>query len=179
MSRVMLAVMGCVFVLAGCGKKGAVATAPAPTKATASNEAQEFYDAVTTVLRRHEEAYLQLAKGFEAPTSGSMDLATLTKNQEDFAKSVSKSRADLKAISVPNVKGAEELYAASDRFFQAEDSTIKVGSQIVNGLQNLATFDAAQLGENLQRMKKDRERIERDLKSAHASFAKSHRLNPN
>src|SRR5207249_4002358 len=125
MSRMMLVLIGCLLVVAGCGKKAAVSKAPAPGNAPTVNEAAQFDDALSCIQQRQDEAYAALIKGIGWKGTPNLDAASIQKSLDDFGQAARKSLGDLKEVKVPELKGAPELYAASERYYRGEESVAK------------------------------------------------------
>jgi predicted small lipoprotein YifL len=180
--RSLLALVLGLSLLSGCGKKGGT-QAPAPAKGApqVNSEAAQFYDAMLAIQKQCGDAHLALMKELDAPSTGRVPgPGDLGRAQDSYAKVLQKARADLKKTTVPNLKGAQELYDATERFVQAEESTLKITEPIMRGLEDMVagkgTFNPAELGDRLTRIREEYKKIEADLARAQESFAKANRL---
>ncbi len=179
--RSLLALVLGLSLLSGCGKKATQSPAPAKGAPQVNNEAAQFYDAMMAIQKQYEDAYLAFMKELNAPSTGRLPgPGEISTAQDNYAKALTKARADLKKVTVPNAKGAQELYDATERFLQAEESTLKLSDQIARGLEGAlsgkGTFDPAELGDRLGRVQEEHKKIRADLVRAQESFAKANRL---
>jgi hypothetical protein len=180
MKRAIVTSLVVFFVVAGCGKKGGTAakTAPGNAPAAASNrEAGEFYDKLAAIRRQPELAFAEMSKKIGLGGVPTGEAANPDALLGQYAKTLQKARADLKAVPAPELALAPELRQAYDRALQAEEATLAAWGQITKSIPAIGTtVDPNELVLNLTRVSKEHERITAELVKAKQDFAKKHRL---
>src|SRR5262249_56965876 len=122
-------------------------------------------EALAAIQTQYKDARDNFVKSLNVSATGQLaTLDTLQALQDKHAKALAKARADLKKVAVPNLKGAQQLYEANERYLQAEESSLKMFEKLMRAFHDMVakpgTVDVAELGDNLSRAQKEYAKID-------------------
>jgi hypothetical protein len=173
-----------LVILTGCGQKAPDAgKAPVKTSPPASlpSEAAQFYEAVTAVHQRLLNANREFTTRVNSYMMGqNKDFAGLKAAQAEFAKSVEAAKAELKAMKLPDLKGAQQLHQAQARYVEGEEAPLRMQTKLVEMLDNALNkgeaFNPVELGKTFTAIEEARQKVRDELDAAVEAFIKEHNL---
>lgn len=176
MRGVALAALVAFLLVAGCGKS----SKPAPAPAAAPTDASTFFKAISAVHEKEQDANGAFERAIQVfLTNGTKTPADIKKAQEDFAAAIPAAKAELKAIKVPDVKGAKKLYEAEQRFLDGEEAPLQAQEMLVKALEESLKgkpLDPTAMAETLTKIEQARKKVKWELQQAYEDFAKEHGL---
>jgi hypothetical protein len=183
MKKCLVAVVFPVMLVCGCARQPAAppVAKSAPAPAPGPNEAAGFQEAIRAIHQKVVDATQQFQLGMAGMLGAqNKDLSALTTARDEMDKQLKRARADLKAIQVPNLKGAKPLHEAESRFVEGEESILQLQSKLMDLLQSALSkgegFDPAALAQKLGDLEKTRQKVKEDLDRAHEEFARENKL---